>query len=154
MARASDVRASPKSSISKNGRISISDSLFTGFGQRPQHLLGTLGLSSFLLGSLGLVYLAVTWLVRLWDPNAYPPLHERPLLIYALAALLLGAQVLSIGFLAELITAYQNRDEDSFSVVEQLPSPGDNGALLEFKNQKSTIKNVPDSPPAPHDATS
>ena len=36
----------------------------TGFGQRPQHLLGGLGLVSFLLGSLGLFYLAVTWVIN------------------------------------------------------------------------------------------
>src|SRR5205085_11149792 len=78
----------------------------TGFGQRPQHLLGSIGLVSFLAGNLGLAYLAVTWVIRLWDPDAFQPLHERPLLIYSAAALLLGAQMMSIGFLAELITAY------------------------------------------------
>ena len=36
----------------------------TGFGQRPQHLLGTIGLVSFVLGGLGLVYLAVYWVAR------------------------------------------------------------------------------------------
>ena len=36
-----------------------------------------------------------------------------------MAALLLGAQMMSIGFLAELITAYQGRDEDSYSIAEQ-----------------------------------
>jgi dolichol-phosphate mannosyltransferase len=90
----------------------------TGFGQRPQHLLGGIGLATFLLGVLGLVYLGVTWLVRLWDATAFLPLHDRPLLIYAVAAMLLGAQMMSIGFLAELITAYQSRDEDSYSVAE------------------------------------
>ncbi len=93
----------------------------TGFGQRPQHLLGTLGLVSFLLGNVGLLYLAVTWLIRLWYPDLFLPLHERPLLIYSLGALLMGAQMMSIGFLAELITAYQGRDEDSYSIVEQTP---------------------------------
>jgi glycosyltransferase involved in cell wall biosynthesis len=93
----------------------------TGFGQRPQHVLGTLGLGSFVLGNIGLLYLAVTWLVRVWNPDLFLPLHERPLLIYALAALLLGAQMMSIGVLAELITAYQGRDEDSYSIVEQTP---------------------------------
>jgi TRAP-type C4-dicarboxylate transport system permease small subunit len=96
----------------------------TGFGRRPQHLLGGLGLVSFLLGNLALAYLAVTWLIRLWRPEAYEPLHQRPLLIYALAALLLGAQMMSIGFLAELITAYQGRDDDAYSIAEQTqPTP-------------------------------
>jgi glycosyltransferase involved in cell wall biosynthesis len=100
----------------------------TGFGQRPQHLLGTLGLGSFTLGSFGLLYLAVTWLIRLWDRDLFLPLHERPLLIYALGAVLLGAQMMSIGFLAELITAYQNRDEDSYSIVERTSPATRDGA--------------------------
>jgi glycosyltransferase involved in cell wall biosynthesis len=94
----------------------------TGFGQRPQHLLGTLGLGSFVLGNIALLYLAITWLIRLWYPELFLPLHERPLLIYALGAVLLGAQMMSIGFLAELITAYQGRDEDSYSIVEKTPA--------------------------------
>jgi dolichol-phosphate mannosyltransferase len=91
----------------------------TGFGQRPQHLLGSIGLVSFLAGTIGLAYLAGTWLVNWWAPSTFLPLHERPLLIYSVAALLLGAQMMSIGFLAELITAYQSRDEDSYSIAEQ-----------------------------------
>ncbi len=93
----------------------------TGFGQRPQHLLGGLGLVSFLLGTLGLLYLAITWIIRLWHPEKYEPLHQRALLIYSLAALLLGAQMMSIGFLAELVTAYMGRDEDSYSIADKTP---------------------------------
>ena len=92
----------------------------TGFGQRPQHLLGSLGLISFLFGNLALLWLAITWVIRLWYPNSkYEPLHERALIFYALAALLLGAQMMSIGFLAELVTAYMSRDEDSYSIAEK-----------------------------------
>ena len=47
------------------------------------------------------------------------PLHERPAVIYSLGALLLGGQFMSIGFLAELITAYQVRDADTYSIAER-----------------------------------
>jgi dolichol-phosphate mannosyltransferase len=91
----------------------------TGFGQRPQHMLGSIGLVSFFAGSLGLAFLAVIWVIRLWHPEVSDPLHQRPLLIYAAAALLLGAQMMSIGFLAELMTAYLGRHQESYSVKER-----------------------------------
>ena len=91
----------------------------TGFGQRPQHLLGSIGLVSFALGTLAMVYLAITWMLRLYDEAWFRPLHERPLLIYAVAATLLGAQMMSIGFLAELITAYLGRDQESYSIKDK-----------------------------------
>ena len=97
----------------------------TGFGQRPQHLLGTVGLFSFLLGSLGLAYLGVTWIINFTYPESerpFLPLHQRPLMIYALAALLLGAQMMSIGFLAELLIAYHGRDADCYSIAEETSS--------------------------------
>src|SRR5262245_27452785 len=40
----------------------------TGFAQRPQHLLGTVGLLSLLLGFVGLAYLGVTWIINLSYP--------------------------------------------------------------------------------------
>jgi dolichol-phosphate mannosyltransferase len=98
----------------------------TGFGQRPQHLLGTIGLCSFFLGSLGLIYLGITWIINLFYPvndRPFLPLHQRPLMIYALAALLLGAQMITTGFLAELMIAYQGRDTDSYSIAEEIDSP-------------------------------
>jgi glycosyltransferase involved in cell wall biosynthesis len=91
----------------------------TGFGQRPQHLLGSIGLFSFALGGLGMLYLAVTWLLTYFEVQQFPPLHQRPALIYSAVAILLGAQMMSIGFLAELITAYMGKDQESYSVKEK-----------------------------------
>lgn len=97
-------------------------SFLTGFRQRPQHLLGTLGLLSFLAGALGLTYLAMYWVVAQLNPDwELLPLHRRPAVLYSLGALLFGGQLLSIGILAELITAYQSRDTDAYSIAEVAP---------------------------------
>lgn len=91
----------------------------TGFGQRPQHVMGSFGLICFAAGTLGMTYLAITWVVTYFRPGAFQPLHERPLLTYSVAALLMGAQLMSIGLLAELITAYQSRKEEGYSIGEK-----------------------------------
>ncbi len=98
----------------------------TGFGQRPQHVLGALGLLSFVLGGLGLLYLAVYWVVGQWNPDWHlTPLHERPAVIYSMGALLLGGQLMSMGFLAELITAYHLRDADTYSIADRTAQHAD-----------------------------
>jgi glycosyltransferase involved in cell wall biosynthesis len=92
----------------------------TGFGQRPQHMLGTAGLICFFFGAVGLALLSGYWMVSriFWalDPIH---LHERPIFYVSLTALILGVQFMSIGFIAELITAYQGRDTDTYSIAEQ-----------------------------------
>jgi glycosyltransferase involved in cell wall biosynthesis len=95
----------------------------TGYSHRPQHLLGGIGLLCFVAGLAGMVYLAITWLVRLWRPEAFMPLHERPLLLYSVAGLVLGAQMMSLGLIAELITAGR-RHADFFSIAERTAGPG------------------------------
>jgi dolichol-phosphate mannosyltransferase len=92
----------------------------TGFGQRPQHLLGTIGLGFFGLGGAGMLYLAGYWIARqVFDLQDWPPLHQRPLVIYCVAALLLGGQFMSIGFLAEMFTAYYGGSVPAYSIKER-----------------------------------
>jgi len=99
----------------------ITVTFLTGFGRRPQHALGTLGLAFFLLGMLGLAYLSVLWvMMRIGIVTPYP-IGSRPLLAYSIAAALLGGQALSLGLLAELIVAYTSRSSDSYSIREQTP---------------------------------
>ncbi len=101
----------------------------TGFGQRPQHVLGTVGLGSFLLGGALLVYLAIYWIVAQLAPDlGLTPLHQRPLVIYSVGLLLLGGQLMSMGFLGELIIAYQQRDMKTYSIAERTgPAPRASG---------------------------
>jgi dolichol-phosphate mannosyltransferase len=92
----------------------------TGFGQRPQHLLGTLGMVGFTVGGCGLCLLTGGWLVTRLDADSANDLHlhERAIFYYSIVALLLGTQFLSIGFLAELITAFYARDVIPYSICE------------------------------------
>ncbi|TWT76926.1 Undecaprenyl-phosphate 4-deoxy-4-formamido-L-arabinose transferase [Posidoniimonas polymericola] len=91
----------------------------TGYAQRPQHMLGGFGLGSFLLGLLGLVYLACRWVLSRviagWEPIA---LHESPAMYYSLGFLMIGTQFLAIGLLGEMITARLSRSEDHYSIAE------------------------------------
>ena len=98
----------------------------TGFGHRPSHVLGTIGLCSFGLGLVGLIYLAIFWFVQMVR-GVDPEVHNRPALLYSLAALLLGGQLLSIGFLAEMITAFSGRDADAYAIVERTDEAKSNG---------------------------
>ena len=94
----------------------------TSYGQRPQHLLGGVGLSLLGLGALGLTYLAGLWVaMNLFALLPSHPIGGRPLLAYSIAAVLLGGQALTLGLLAELIVAYTGREQDTYSVAERTP---------------------------------
>ena len=92
----------------------------TGYQQRPQHLLGTIGLLSFGLGTALLMVLTLCWAVTRIVPGMEPiHLHERALFFYAILGLLFGVQLLSAGFLAELIVASDRPQQMPFSVSER-----------------------------------
>ena len=91
----------------------------TGFGRRPLHALGSVGLAFLAIGLLGLGYLSLLWIAMqtgLVQPVV--PIGNRPLLAYSIAASLLGGQALSLGLLAELVVATTNRTTDGYSIRE------------------------------------
>ncbi len=96
----------------------------TTFGQRPLHFLGGIGLFFFALGAVGMSSLGVSWLMMnvfdVWDQS---PIGTRPLLVYSVTSLLLGAQALSLGILAELIVANTGHERDRYSVKERTRLP-------------------------------
>lgn len=92
----------------------------TGFGQRPQHLLGGIGLGCFFIGLIGLIFLAAQWLFSRVLPGAEAiHLHERPALFYSVALLIMGGQFLSLGVVAELFIAHYEPESPSYSIAER-----------------------------------
>ena len=81
---------------------------------RPLHIFGTLGLASGLLGCLALCYLAVLWILGMG------PIGNRPLLFFGILLTLFGAQMVSFGLLAEMISKSDNRDADAFVIRDIL----------------------------------
>jgi glycosyltransferase involved in cell wall biosynthesis len=94
----------------------------TSYHQRPQHMLGAIGLAFFGLGLVGLGYLGGLWLLmNVFHALPAEPIGQRPLLIYSVVATVLGAQALSLGLLAELIVHYTSRETDAYSIAERTP---------------------------------
>jgi len=104
----------------------------TGFGQRPQHVLGAAGLVFLGLGLVGLAYLGAIWLLTNLAGLSFQPIGPRPLLAYSVASTLLGAQALTLGLLAELLVAYTGRESDLYSIAEQ--TPASRGAAASGRN--------------------
>ncbi len=96
----------------------------TAYGQRPQHLMGTIGLTAAAIGSFVLLALAFFWglsrlelpMLECCDLNKPIDIGKRPAVLYSVALLLFGGQLLSMGFIAELFIAYQNRISKGYSV--------------------------------------
>jgi len=95
----------------------------TGYGQRPQHLMGGIGLTLFGLGGLGMTWLVIVWLrTNVLGVQGLGDIGTRPLLAYSIASLLLGAQAVSLGFVAELLVSYTGKDLDTYSIAERSES--------------------------------
>lgn len=91
--------------------------VLTMFGERPLHFLGATGLVAFGVGFVGLAYLAWLWV------TGHRPIGTRPVLIYSAASLLLGAQMMAAGILAELIVSKSGGGRDSprsYSIAERV----------------------------------
>lgn len=94
----------------------------TGFGQRPQHVLGAFGLGAFLVSLLGITALTVAWGVTRIPFLGLEPihLHERAIFFYSLTSLAIGAQFMLAGFLAEMMTATNARNSDVYSISQRV----------------------------------
>lgn len=82
-----------------NGFLDLMSITFVGkFGKRPMHFFGTLGILSFLMGFLVLLFLSFQKFY-----SATYGIAERPLFFLGILTVIIGVQLFVTGFLAELV---------------------------------------------------
>ncbi len=89
-----------------NGFLDLLSIFFVGkFGKRPMHFFGSMGVLSFLLGTI-----MALWIIgeKLYDIAYHIKIQrevtEQPLFYIALVAVILGSQLFLTGFVAELVS--------------------------------------------------
>jgi hypothetical protein len=88
---------------------------FQKYGQRPMHLFGSAGIVLFGAGMLTNLYLAVEKLTG-------ATIGGRPLLFLGLLMTVAGIQLITTGFIADLImrTYYESQDKKPYNVKKQI----------------------------------
>ncbi|MBP7184040.1 MAG: glycosyltransferase family 2 protein [Saprospiraceae bacterium] len=95
-----------------NGVLDLLSITFVGkFGKRPMHFFGSMGVLSFFIGFIILLYLSYEKLV-----NDVYKMVERPLFFFGILATIVGTQLFLTGFLAEMIA--RNNPERNFYHIE------------------------------------
>lgn len=102
-----------------NGFLDLLSIFFVGkFGKRPMHFFGSLGVLSFLIGSIMAIWMIV---VKLYHIAAHIPykreITDQPLFYIALVAIIVGSQMFLTGFVAELVT--RNAPERNQYLIEK-----------------------------------
>ncbi|RYY11899.1 MAG: glycosyltransferase, partial [Chitinophagaceae bacterium] len=102
-----------------NGFLDLLSIFFVGkFGKRPMHFFGSLGVLSFLLGTIMAFWIIGVKLYHIWTHSPYNrEVTEQPLFYIALVAIILGSQLFLTGFVAELVT--RNAPERNAYLIQE-----------------------------------
>ena len=93
----------------------ITINFISKFSNRPMHFFGMLGSLTFLAGFVIAVYLVCTK----YFGHVYVSMTRRPLFYLGILAMIVGVQLFSTGFLAEMITSTQ-REKRVYSISERI----------------------------------
>jgi len=82
----------------------------TKYSKRPLHIFGFIGFFLFILGLVINIMLSYQWILNKYYLDL-PYSIDRPLLFLGVLFIIIGIQIFSIGFIAELIVSYLSKDE-------------------------------------------
>lgn len=89
------------------------------FGRRPMHFFGSMGILSFLAGSMITIVLIGQKLYNIWAGLKYRNVTDNPLFFLALVAVILGVQLFLAGFIGELLVK-QSITKEEYTVGEEI----------------------------------
>ena len=90
------------------------------FGRRPMHFFGTMGVLSFVIGSLMALYLLFEKLYNISQGLRYRNVTDNPFFFLALVAIIIGSQLFLAGFIGELFVK-QTFKKDEYLIEEITP---------------------------------
>lgn len=103
-----------------NGFLDLLSIFFVGkFGKRPMHFFGSMGVLSFLTGTIITIWMIVDKLRSISKGIHYRDITSQPLFYIALVAVILGSQLFLTGFVAELV-ARSASERNIYQVEETL----------------------------------
>ncbi len=98
-----------------NGFLDLMSITFVGrYGKRPMHLFGTLGVLSFFVGFLILLYLTITKTIF-----GQVGISSRPIFYLGILTIIVGTQLFVAGFLGELV-ARNGADRNHYFVSDKV----------------------------------
>ena len=101
-----------------NGFLDLLSIFFVGkFGKRPMHFFGSMGVLSFLTGTIITIWMIVDKLRSISKGVHYRDITSQPLFYIALVAVILGSQLFLTGFVAELV-ARSASERNNYQVEE------------------------------------
>jgi glycosyltransferase involved in cell wall biosynthesis len=102
------------------------------YSARPMQLFGSLGLTSFGMGTLIGLYLTA---LKVFPPHAR--LSDKPSLWLAILLIVVGVQFISMGLMAELITrTYHETQNKPIYAVREIVKPCEGSGELEFSHAR------------------
>ena len=87
------------------------------FGKRPMHFFGVFGSLMFLVGGVVSTWLILEKIVALANQTKVREVTDQPLFYLAILAMIIGTQLFTAGFLAEMISR-SSQDRNNYQIAE------------------------------------
>lgn len=94
-------------------------SFLIGYGKKPMHFFGVLGIISFVAGLILTIWIIVEKLIGQFNGAYFRPVTDQPLFYLSLVAILIGMMFFLTGFLGELISR-NSQDRNNYKIRENL----------------------------------